>query len=128
MVPSTRTRKDIVRKVAGNLHIDRRDAKAAVDMTLDAIQEVLCEAGRLELRNFGVFEVKIRRARTARNVRTNTPILLPARKVVTFQPGKMLSQAVAGATPPSAAQAVAVSPGSRPQVGPPARPSAGQPD
>ena len=89
------TKKDIVRIVADTLGLKLALAKTAVDLTLENICAVVCKRGRIELRNFGVFEVKVRAARKARNPRTNTPVDVPARRVVTFQPGKLLAQAVA---------------------------------
>jgi nucleoid DNA-binding protein len=89
------TKKDIVRELAGELGISLADAKKAVDLTIDYICRIICEQARLELRNFGVFEVRTRAARKARNPRTNTPVNVPPRRVVTFQPGKFLAAAVA---------------------------------
>jgi nucleoid DNA-binding protein len=56
-------------------------------MVFDGIRETLLEEGRIELRNFGVFEVKKRRARKARNPRTGETISVPERRVVTFKAG-----------------------------------------
>ena len=52
--------------------------------------------GRIELRNFGVFEVKRRAARKARNPRTNEEVLVPARNVVVFQAGKNVAAMIEG--------------------------------
>jgi nucleoid DNA-binding protein len=93
------TRKEIVSIVAERLKLKHAQAKVAVDLVLASIGEILCEHGRIELRNFGVFEVKTRAARKARNPRTNTPLLVPSRRVVTFQPGKLLAEAIAKKPP-----------------------------
>ena len=95
------TKKDIVRALADKLGITQGQAKAAVDLTLEHIRRAICKQGRIELRNFGVFEVKIRAARKARNPRTNVPIEVPPRNVVAFQPGKHLAEIVAGLAPVS---------------------------
>ena len=50
--------------------------------------------GRIELRNFGVFEVKVRRPRKARNPRTGAKVSVPSKKVVTFKPGKEMEELV----------------------------------
>ena len=71
------TKKDIVQKLAKTLGLAAAQAKAAVDKTLEQICSIICEHGRIELRNFGVFEVKVRAARKARNPRTNTPVQVP---------------------------------------------------
>jgi nucleoid DNA-binding protein len=68
-------------------------------MTFDAIVETLKEDGRIELRNFGVFEVKLRKARRARNPRTNQPVDVEAKNVVTFQPGKDMEEKVRNTKP-----------------------------
>ena len=95
------TKKDIVRVVAETLDLKLAVAKAAVDLTLENICAVICDRGRIELRNFGVFEVKVRAARKARNPRNNTPVDVPARRVVTFQPGKSLARTIAQQSVPS---------------------------
>jgi nucleoid DNA-binding protein len=65
-----------------------------VQKTFDAIVETLCEEGRIELRNFGVFEVKKRAARKARNPRTGQRVDVPQKFVVTFKPGKEMEEKV----------------------------------
>jgi nucleoid DNA-binding protein len=54
----------------------------------------LLNEGRIELRNFGVFEVKRRRARKARNPRTGEKVNVPARMVVAFKPGREMQERV----------------------------------
>ncbi|MDD4889571.1 MAG: HU family DNA-binding protein, partial [Phycisphaerae bacterium] len=71
----------------------------AVDLTIEHICRIICDHGRIELRNFGVFAVRQRAARKARNPRTNTPVHVPPRRIVSFQPGKLLALAVASQTP-----------------------------
>ena len=66
--------------------------KEIVQWTFDAIIDTLIQEGRIELRNFGVFEVKTRKARRARNPRTNQPVEVEAKNVVTFQPGKEMEE------------------------------------
>jgi len=56
--------------------------------------DTLIEQGRIELRNFGVFEVKQRKARKARNPRTGDPVEVPPKCVVTFKPGKEMEERV----------------------------------
>ena len=68
--------------------------KEIVQKTFDAIVETLVEDGRIELRNFGVFEVKKRAARKARNPRTGTRVDVPTKFVVTFKPGKEMEEKV----------------------------------
>ncbi|TVQ02710.1 MAG: integration host factor subunit beta [Planctomycetaceae bacterium] len=82
------TKKDIVRIVSEELGLTQQQTKAVVQRTFDAIIEWLANEERIELRNFGVFEVRQRAARTARNPRTNERVEVPGRKVVVFKPGK----------------------------------------
>src|SRR5262245_15684666 len=62
--------------------------KEIVQWTFEAIIATLVQEGRIELRNFGVFEVKQRKPRKARNPRTGDRVDVAAKNVVTFQPGK----------------------------------------
>jgi len=68
--------------------------KEIVQKTFDAIVEALVEERRIELRNFGVFEVKRRAARKARNPRTGDRVVVPAKFVVIFKPGKEMEERV----------------------------------
>ena len=51
--------------------------------------------GRIELRNFGVFEIRQRRPRRARNPKTGETVSVPARAIVTFKPGRAMAERVA---------------------------------
>ena len=86
------TKKEIVREVSATYGIDQGLAKQIVQYVLDSIIKSLESEGRIELRNFGVFEVKRRAARVARNPRTNEPLRVPAKNVISFQPGKKLAR------------------------------------
>jgi nucleoid DNA-binding protein len=68
--------------------------KEIVQWAFDAITETLVQDGRIELRNFGVFEVKQRKPRKARNPRTGDSVDVAAKNVVTFQPGKKMEEKV----------------------------------
>lgn len=89
------TKKDIAKKISSRYGIDQVVAKQAVQDVLDSIVDSLLRYGRMELRNFGVFEVKRRAPRVARNPRTNEQVTVPAKTVVIFQPGKRLAELVA---------------------------------
>ena len=88
------TKKDLAREIADELGISGVVALQAVQMTFDGITKALVEEGRIELRNFGVFEVKKRKPRKARNPRTGEAVELPARMVVTLKPGREMEQRV----------------------------------
>ena len=61
---------------------------------MDAIINTLKENSRIELRNFGVFEVKVRKPRKARNPKTGGEVFVPAKRVVTFKPGKKMIEKI----------------------------------
>ncbi len=82
------TKKDIVRRIADELDRTEQETGLIVQKTLDAIITVLAEEGRVELRNFGIFKVKKRKARQSRNPRTGETIDVPERLTVTFKPGR----------------------------------------
>src|SRR5262245_14537052 len=68
--------------------------KEIVQWTFEAIIATLVSEGRIELRNVGVFEVKQRKPRKARNPRTGDRVDVAAKNVVTFQPGKEMEEQV----------------------------------
>ncbi|WP_460167096.1 HU family DNA-binding protein [Thermostilla marina] len=68
--------------------------KEIVQKTFDAIIEALVTNGKIELRNFGVFKVKLRQPRKARNPKTSKPMDVPAKFVVTFKPGKKMEERI----------------------------------
>ncbi|OWK47125.1 DNA-binding protein [Fimbriiglobus ruber] len=88
------TKKEIVKQIAERANLTQLQTKEIVQWTFDAIVETLVTEGRIELRNFGVFEVKRRKPRRARNPRTNEPVEVEAKNVVTFQPGKIMEERV----------------------------------
>lgn len=88
------TKNDMVLKIAKEMGMRQTDIKRIVQMTLDGIIEVLAAENRLELRNFGVFEVRTRKPRKARNPRTGQEVMVPERKVVTFKPGKLMEERI----------------------------------
>jgi integration host factor subunit beta len=88
------TKKEMTRKIAERLGISQGLALEAVQMVFDGITETLVAEGRIQLRNFGVFEVKRRRARKARNPRTGESVSVPERTVVTFKAGREMEERV----------------------------------
>lgn len=95
------TKKEIVKHISDKTGLTQLDVKNVVQMTFDSIIETLQTHGRIELRKFGVFEVKLRKARRARNPRTNQPVDVDAKNVVTFQPGKDMEAKVRDTKPVS---------------------------
>jgi nucleoid DNA-binding protein len=88
------TKKEIVKTISEEIGLTQLKTKEIVQKTFDAIVETLVEDGRIELRNFGVFEVKKRAARKARNPRTGDKVFVPEKYVVTFKPGKEMEERV----------------------------------
>src|SRR4051794_22115358 len=88
------TKKEIVKVISERAHLTQLKTKEIVQWTFDAIVDTLIHEGRIELRNFGVFEVKRRKARKARNPRTGAKVEVEPKNVVTFQPGKEMEQKV----------------------------------
>ncbi len=88
------TKKDIVRTISEEVGLTQQQTKEIVQKTFDAIIESLVRERRIELRNFGVFEVKPRAARKARNPRTGEQVEVPKKHVVTFKPGKYMEAKV----------------------------------
>ncbi|MCP4888929.1 integration host factor subunit beta [Rubripirellula sp.] len=88
------TKKDIVRTISEEVGLTQQHTKEIVQKTFDAIIDSLVREGRIELRNFGVFEVKPRAARKARNPRTGEQVDVPRKHVVTFKPGKYMEAKV----------------------------------
>ena len=81
------TKKDIVLKISDETGLKQIDVKKVVQKTFDTIVDNLAQLNKVELRNFGVFKIKERRARTGRNPRTGEVVPVPPRKVVVFKPG-----------------------------------------
>ena len=88
------TKKEIVTKIADKTDIKQIDVKKVVQMTLDIVIESLSTGGTVELRNFGIFKVKSRKARLGRNPKTGTSVDIPEKKVVTFKAGLVMKDKV----------------------------------
>lgn len=88
------TKKEIVKDISDKTGLTQLKTKDIVQKTFDAITEALLKNGRIELRNFGVFEVKKRKQRKARNPRTGQEVFVPEKNVVTFKPGKEMTEKI----------------------------------
>lgn len=88
------TKKEIVKQISEEIGLTQLKTKEIVQKTFDAIIDTLVEERRIELRNFGVFEVKKRAARKARNPRTGERVDVAEKFVVTFKPGKEMEERV----------------------------------
>lgn len=88
------TKKDIVLKITDTTGIKQVDVKTIVQKTFDVIIDSLVKSEKVELRNFGVFKIKERKARFGRNPRTGESVPVPPRKVVVFKPGLEMKQRI----------------------------------
>ena len=85
----TLTKRDLVTRISNETGLVQQQVLDVVQKTLDYIAEALAKGDKVELRNFGVFEVKIRKARVGRNPNApETDVPIPARSVVKFKSGK----------------------------------------
>lgn len=121
------TKRELVSEVATKVGLTQNEVSNIVQALLDSIVEALSEGERLEIRNFGVFEIKIRDARVGRNPRTGEEVPIPEKRVPSFKPGKALKELVqAGAdvrpegmtespAPPARRDAPAAADGSEPE-------------
>jgi DNA-binding protein HU-beta len=81
---------DIVNAVVTRANIKRSDAERAVETVFEALKNAMGRGQRIELRRFGVFNVKPRKTGIGRNPRTGEEISIPPGKAVRFKPGKEL--------------------------------------
>ena len=98
------TKRDLVLRISNETNLSQLVVLEVVQMTLNYITEALAKEDTVELRDFGVFEVKVRKARIGRN--PNAPahdVPIPPRAVVKFKAGKEMREAVIKLSPPLAA-------------------------
>ncbi len=91
---SGRTKRDIAKRIADEFGLSQQMTAEIVQRIFDSILEAIVLDDRIELRNFGVFHVKRRAARKARNPRTGEVIDVPARFSVAFKAGKEMEARV----------------------------------
>ena len=91
---STITKKEVIYRIAENTNTRRAVVKPVVQSFLDEIIDELAKNNRLEFRDFGVFETKIRAARKAQNPKTMEQVLVPAKRNVKFKMGRLMKQKI----------------------------------
>ena len=90
------TKRDIVLDVHDKMDCSQKEVREAVQLTLDAITKALSEGRSVELRNFGVFKLQVRKSRVGRNPnKPETNVLIPECAVVKFKAGKELKATLA---------------------------------
>jgi len=96
------TKRDLVVRISAETGLAQQQVLAVVQRTLDCISQALAQGETVELRNFGVFEVRMRKARIGRNPNAPaTDVRIPPRAAVKFKPGKQMRDEVLKLTPKS---------------------------
>jgi nucleoid DNA-binding protein len=102
------TKRDLVIRISNETGLVQQQVADIVQRTLDYIAEAVAKGHKVELRNFGVFEVRVRKARVGRNPNNpGTDVPIPQRAVVKFKPGKDMREDVMQLTPKQLAAAKA---------------------
>ena len=94
------TKRDLVVRISNETGLVQQEVLDVVQKTLDYISDAVSKGETVELRNFGVFEVKVRKARVGRNPNSpETDVPIPERAVVKFKPGKEMRESVLKLSP-----------------------------
>ena len=89
---ATITKKELIDRIADGTGHRRVQVKKVVQQFLDEIVNELGKGNRLEFRDFGVFETKVRKARKAQNPKTLEPVAVPEKRTVKFKVGRLMKQ------------------------------------
>jgi nucleoid DNA-binding protein len=92
----TITKKDFVNRIAETTQCKNILVKSVLQQFLDEVNSELAKGNRLEFRDFGVFEAREQRARTAQNPQTLEPVDVPAKRVVKFKMGRRMRDGMGG--------------------------------
>ena len=90
----TITKKDLIDRIAEETAQKRIVVKKTIQSFLDQVILELGKGNRLEFRDFGVFEIRERKARTAQNPKTLEPVEVPSKKVVKFKVGRLMQRSL----------------------------------
>jgi integration host factor subunit beta len=90
------TKADIVRALADEVGLTRREAAQTLAIVLDGVIDAIGEGEKVELRGFGSFRTRKRHARQGRNPRTGARVAVPSKVVPYFKPGKQLREVLGG--------------------------------
>ena len=124
------TRSELIERILERApHVPRREVEAIVHAVFACMAEDLVAGKRIELRGFGVFSVRTRRARTGRNPKTGQSVSIPERRTLSFAAGKELRERLnapapqQSPAPPAAAEPVARPASALPPLPPPVPPA-----
>ena len=94
----TYKRENMINKISYKLNMNKDESKIILDCVLDSFSELFLaddNMSRIELRNFGVFDVRITKERSnARNPKTKESIIIPKRKKIVFKPSKKIKNII----------------------------------
>ncbi len=90
------TKADIIKVLADQVGLTRREAAAVLSVVLDGVVDAIAEGEKVELRGFGSFRTRKRQARAGRNPRTGAQVDVPPKVVPYFKPGKQLRETLGG--------------------------------
>ena len=93
---STITKKELIDRIADGTGHRRVQVKKVIQQFLDEVVNELGKGNRLEFRDFGVFETKVRKARKAQNPKTLEPVEVPEKRTVKFKVGRLMRKKVSG--------------------------------
>ena len=97
------TKRDLVLRISEETGLVQQQVLTVIQKTLDYVTEALAKGETVELRNFGVFEVKVRKARIGRNPNAPaTDVPIPPRAIVKFKAGKEMRETVIKLSPAAA--------------------------
>jgi integration host factor subunit beta len=91
----TITKKELIDRIADSTNQRRVQVKRIVQQFLDEVVKELGKGNRLEFRDFGVFETKLRKARKAQNPKTLEPVEVPEKRTVKFKIGRLMKKRLA---------------------------------
>jgi integration host factor subunit beta len=89
---ATVTKKELIDRIAVRTGLKRVHVKRVVQQFLDSVVNELGKGNRLEFRDFGVFETRVRKARKAQNPKTLEPVTVPEKRTVKFKVGRLMKQ------------------------------------
>jgi integration host factor subunit beta len=89
---ATITKKELIDRIADGSNAKRVQVKKIIQKFLDEVVNELGKGNRLEFRDFGVFETKLRKARKAQNPKTLEPVVVPEKRTVKFKVGRLMKQ------------------------------------
>ncbi|MCB9832432.1 MAG: integration host factor subunit beta [Planctomycetes bacterium] len=113
---TTVTKKELAYRISEKTGLKKVVIKKIIQAFIDEIIDELSQGNRLEFREFGVFEIKTRAARKARNPRTGVRVDVPSKAVVHFKAGRLMKERVQAATEAAEAAARAIAAGGTPSA------------